>query len=255
MTTLSPTLASTLTCPRRTTLERVERARTVAPLAASALGRAVHARIARSIRDGREADTSAFRLPKRVLLREEDDLEGLLWRARQSLSFFNVRCRPWLGAHDILAVERFITWQLVRKGRPIRFIGKLDLVVRTPGGVLVVDWKTGGLEGCEDQLHFYLALRHQETGETELSAQAVSLSAEKTVEVGWDEELSGWALNRVDDMLGRLEAVRAEPYRAEPGRGCHYCPYAHACEASSAGKRSVLDTWSGEVVRLEQKGT
>lgn len=251
MITLSPTLAPTLRCPRRYTLEKVRREPVLAPFAASALGRTVHERIARSLRSGRAADVSAFRLPKRLLLREEDDLDSLLWRAQQSVVFYNERCCSWLSAHDIVAVEHFMTWRSTRKGQAIRLIGKLDLTLQTPYGVLIVDWKTGALVNCEDQLRFYLALYGRETGKTELSAQAISLSQEKTVEVHWDEEVEGWALSRVDAMLGALEVIRADPYRAEPGQHCRYCPYAHRCEVSQVGERVVLDTVTGEVTRLE----
>ena len=247
MTTLSPTLAPTLRCPRRYTLEKVRLEPTLAPLAASVLGRSVHERIARSLQSGQAAETSSFRLPRRVLLREEDDLDALLWRAQQSVTFFNARCRPWLKPHGIVAVEHFITWEFTRKGQPVRMVGKLDLIMRTSSGALIVDWKTGGLLSCEDQLRFYLALHHQESGESDLCAQAISLSQEKTAEVHWDEEVEGWALSRVDGMLDGLAKVREDPYRATPGQHCTYCPYAHRCEVSEAGGRMVLDTETGEV--------
>ena len=228
--TLSPTLEPTLRCPRRYTLEKVSREPVAAPFAASVLGRVVHERIASSLRRKKLADTSAFRLPKRVLLREEDDLESLLWRAAQSLKFFNERCRPWLNGHDILAIEQFSTWLIDmgssrtrREGQAIRFVGKLDLVLRTASGPLIVDWKTGGLSGCEDQLRFYLALWQQETGEA-ASAQAISLSRETTAEIGWDEEVTGWVLGRIERMIGQLVRIEQNPDRAEPGQHCVYCP-------------------------------
>ena len=252
MITLSPTLAPTLRCPRRYTLEKVRRERILAPFAASVLGRRVHERIAHSLQSGQAADTSSFRLPRRLLLREEDDLDALLWRAQESVAFFNARCRPWLGSHGILAVEHFITWEFTRKGQPVRMVGKLDVVLQTANGSLIVDWKTGGLMKCEDQLRFYLALHYRESGETDLCAQAISLSQEKTAEVYWDEEVEGWALSQVDGMLNGLAKVREDPYRATPGQHCTYCPYAHRCEVSEAGERVVLDAETGEVAALTQ---
>ena len=93
VTTFSASLEPILLCPRRYHLEKVRREPQLAPFAASELGKLVHRRIAASLRFGEPADEGSFHLPRRVLLRQGEDLEELVWRAHSALAFYNVKCR------------------------------------------------------------------------------------------------------------------------------------------------------------------
>ena len=251
MVPLSYSLTATLACPRRYTLERVERRLVPAPFVSSFLGRRVHQRVARSLREDEPASLESFRLPRRLLLREGDDVNTLLHRATESLHFFNRKGRPWVEGHTLLHTEHFISVPLRGCGLPLWGSGKLDAILEMRRGELIVDWKTGALAQPTAQLRFYLELRRLETGCDALRAEALSLSSGESVVVAWDEGTHGWFQEHVYEMVARLEDARTHPDRLVPGTHCGYCPYAHGCEASEAGPRRVLDTETGEVTHLE----
>ena len=251
MVLLSHSLISVIACPRRYHLERVARETVPAPFATSFLGQRVHRRIALSLERGEPASTRPFRLPRRLLFREGDDVEALLQRATDGLDFFNRKCRPWLEQHTLLHTERFIKAPLHGHGVPVLVGGKLDAIFRTRRGELIIDWKTGALVQATEQLRFYLALRRLETGREPLRAEAVSLSTGESEVVAWEEETGVWFRKHVAEMAERLEQAQHHSSRLLlPGPHCGYCPYAHTCEASEATPRRVLDTHTGEVQAL-----
>ena len=155
----SYSLAQTLRCPRRFHAEKLQKEPVLAPFAASTLGHEVHARIAASLRRGTPADERPFRLPKRVLLHTGENLDDLVWRAHCALIFYNAKCRAWLAGKTVVCVEHTIRRPYAFAGETVQVSGILDLVLATPKGDMLIDWKTGSAQRSEDQLKFYLMLR------------------------------------------------------------------------------------------------
>ena len=247
---LSYSLESVLRCPRRFYLERVRRERVVAPFASSYFGKRVHQRIATSLRTNLPADTSAFRLPRRLLLQGGETLDDLAWRAQNALTLFNLKCRLWLRDKEIKHVEHYLL-QPYRSGDvDIKVSGILDLILTSRKGDTLIDWKTGSAHESEDQLKFYLMLRYLETGREPRHAEAISLSTGEPLCVEWSEAIPRWFEGRLLEMSRRVERCQDDAEVAEAGRHCTYCPYAHACDQSEAPGGCVLDTFTGEVQGL-----
>jgi CRISPR/Cas system-associated exonuclease Cas4 (RecB family) len=247
---LYPTLRTELTCPSRYTRSKVRREPIPAPFASSIYGKVAHQRIAQSLCLGKPPDHVPIALPARVMLNDGEDLEALSDRAMDSLHYWEQKCLPWLEQLEVLAVEHRTVWSLERHSKRVRFSGVLDLIVRTPKGQLIVDWKTGSLQGAQEQLAFYLILHYQETGCCGLQAEAISLSSGEVEGIHWQPEYEGWVLSQLDEMLGALETIQAHPDKVMPGPHCRYCPYAHDCPASCAGQRRVVSTRTGEIMTL-----
>ncbi len=245
---LSYSLGSVLRCPRRFHLEKVRRERVLAPFASSVLGREVHRRIAVSLRHGEPADEGSFALPKRVLLPKGETLDDLTWRAQHALTFFNVKCRAWLGEQRICHVEHYIVRPVGLGGATIQVSGILDLIFTSAEGDVLIDWKTGSAQRSEDQLRFYLGLRFLETGRAPRQAEAVGLSAGDSLCVTWDEDLLAWFGGKLERLKRDLEAYHTQ--EAVPGRHCTYCPYAQGCEVGEAPERYLLDTHTGELTEI-----
>lgn len=250
---LYPTLEGTLACPSRYTREKVNRETVFAPFASSVYGKVVHTRIAHSASLGTPLDLSPITLPKRVILQAGEDLGALETRAYSCLEHFRGRILPWLRTCEVIATEHRAVQNFPYLGAWLS--GIFDLIIRTPKGELIVDWKTGGLQGSEDQLRFYLALRHAETGSRELTAQVVSLGDLSTFEIGWDDELEAWIEARAKKMIETLQEIQKVPNVTRPGRHCRYCPYAHDCGGSAVGARSLLDTVTGELRTVQPSAT
>ena len=245
---LSYSLESVLRCPRRFHLEKVHRERVLAPFASSVLGREVHRRIAVSLRHGEPADEGSFALPKRVLLPKGETLDDLTWRAQHALTFFNVKCRAWLGEQRLRHVEHYIVQPVELGGATVQVSGILDLIFTSAEGDVLIDWKTGSAQRSEDQLRFYLGLRFLETGRAPRQAEAVGLSAGDSLCVGWDEDLPAWFGGKLEQMHTNLGACHTQA--AVPGRHCTYCPYAQGCEVGEAPERYLLDTHTGELTEM-----
>ena len=254
---LSYSLESVLRCPRRFHLERVRRERVLAPFASSVLGRAVHQRIAASLRRDEPADERTFRLPKRLLLQRGETLGDLTWRAQNALAFFNAKCRAWLGEQRVSHLEHLIEHRVeyrveyhvarpsALEGETVQVSGIFDLIFTSVKGDVLIDWKTGSAQRSADQLRFYLGLRFLETGRAPRQAEAVGLSAGDSLYVEWDETLPRWFEGRLERLKRDLGACHTR--KAVPGRHCTYCPYAQGCDVSEATDRYLLDTRTGEV--------
>lgn len=238
--TLFPTLEADLACPNRYVRTHVFREEVPGPFASAALGKEVHARIARSLRRGAPVDLSPFRLPRRLVLSQGESLEGLLERARASLERFEAHHRPLLDGQKLWVEER-LTARFTLDGRPVELKGRLDVL--TEGGK-VLDWKTSSPRD-PSQLRFYLFLFHQATGKEPCEARAVGLVGGEELREAWSGEIIPWGYRRLQVLKGILEAALANP-RVNPGPACRYCPYAHACPASVAPPRRLVDTLTGE---------
>ncbi|RIH88263.1 PD-(D/E)XK nuclease superfamily protein [Meiothermus luteus] len=245
MTTLYPTLEADLACPSRYVRTQLHKEPSLAPFASTALGKEVHGRIATSLRLGLPVNQGAFRLPRRVMLSEGEKLDDLLNRAQRGLARFEADYRPNLEG-EAHRVEAFVEWKLELDGKPVRFVGKLDLLL----GQEIWDWKTGNPGGSREQLRLYLFLAYGATGNPPRLARAVGLESGEEVVEPWSEEIIPWGYARLRRMQESLCTALANPKALNPGRACRYCPYAHACSASQAPGRYLLDTRTGEVTEL-----
>lgn len=246
-------LEPVLACPRRFYLEKVRRERHLAPFAASVLGKAVHRRISDSLRSGEPAVEGPFPLPRRILLQAEEELEDLVWRAHSALAYFNVKCRAWLQDKPVSRVEHYILRPYRLQEDTLQVSGVLDLILTSPEGEALIDWKTGSAAWSETQLKFYLTLRYRETGSAPRRAEAVSLSGGKPLCVPWTDELPTWFEGKLEDMRDKLS--RCHTREAVPGPQCTYCLYAHTCEVGEAPRRRLLDRESGEIWTIDQAST
>lgn len=247
--TLYPTLEVDLACPSRYVRARVRKELVPAPFASTVLGKEVHERIASSLRGGVPVNQESFRLPRRVLLSEGEELGSLLGRAQRSLARFEADYRPDLWGEPCL-VEEFLTWNLELDGELLQFVGRLDLLL----GQEVWDWKTGSPKNGREQLRLYLFLLYGATGEPPRLARAVSLESGEEAAEAWSGEIVSWGYAWLRRVRKALEAALANPEALNPGPACRYCPYAHACQASVAPKRYLLDTRTGEVTDLAEGG-
>jgi hypothetical protein len=204
MITFSPNLHTILSCPKRFYLERVLRRNIPAPFASSVMGQEVHKRIAKSLRTSSPVSTAPLPLPRRVILGQDQDLEELMDRAQQALYRFNA-CREWLGQYETVAVEHRITLPYFCGAGFVQVGGVIDLILKTPQGEVLIDWKTGSY--AAEQLKFYL-LRYYETLEPPKHAEAISLgTGESLCVVHWEESLNEWFEEMVMQMQGRLQPI------------------------------------------------
>lgn len=260
---LYPTLEADLTCPSRYVRTRLRKEPTLAPFASTVLGKEVHERIASSLHRGvavSQADDplqdglspvhrKAFRLPRRVMLSEGEKLDSLLDRAQRSLARFEADYRPGLQG-KAYQVEEFLAWNLDLDGEPVCFMGKLDLLLGQGEDQEVWDWKTGNPKNSQKQLRLYLFLVHGATGNPPRLARAVGLESGEEVVEAWSGEIIPWGYAWLRRMRENLNAALANPKALNPGPACRYCPYAHACPASAAPGRYLLDTCTGEMMEV-----
>jgi hypothetical protein len=247
---LYPTLEQTLSCPKRFTLEKVQRKETLAPFMTSELGRQVHGRIAHSLRSKTPANESEFCLPRRLLLNQGESTETLMTRAYACLEHFNNYCRPWLAEFEVVAVEHKITTSLAWFDEDLKITGVIDAVVKTPDGVLLLDWKTGGMFGADEQLRWYFALYTMTNPDVVLEARAINLFSSETCVVKNFATPQSWLATKVKALLTSFKLAQEDKYKAVAGQQCHYCPYAGGCGSSRAKPRVMLDTFDGEVIAL-----
>lgn len=237
---LFPSLEADLACPSRYVRTYVLREEVPGPFASTALGKEVHARIARSLRQGTPVDLSPMRLPRRVVLSEGEGLDGLMERAETALKRFEGDYRPLLRGQELWVEEKLVA-RLTLDGQPLHLHGRVD--VWTDGGE-VFDWKTSAPRDPH-QLRFYLFLLHQATGTEPRTARAVDLVGGAELVEAWSPEVVRWGYQRLRAMKEAVEAALDNP-RTVPGPACRYCPYAHACPASVAPPRRLVDTLTGE---------
>lgn len=263
MVTLYPTLEADLSCPSRYVRAKLHKELILAPFASTVLGREVHERIASSLRPGSEESKreysaqdrllpllhKAFQLPRRVILSEGEDLDNLLGRAKECLLRFEADYCPRLQG-EVYRVEEFLAWELELDGEPIRFVGKLDLLLGQGEDQEVWDWKTGSPKNSREQLRLYLFLVYGATGNPPRLARAVGLESGEEVVEAWSGEIIPWGYAWLRRMRKGLNTALTNPKALNPGPACRYCSYAHACPASAAPRRYLLDIRTGEVTDL-----
>jgi PD-(D/E)XK nuclease superfamily len=247
---LYPTLEQTLSCPKRFTLEKVEQKKVSAPFMTSELGRQVHGRIAHSLRSNTPANNREFCLPRRLLLNQGESADTLMTKAYACLEHFNEHCRPWLEKFEVIAVEHKIVSSLSWFNEAITISGVVDAVIKTPDGVLLLDWKTGGMSGTDDQLRWYFALYNMKNSEVRLEARAINLFSSETCVVKDFETPQSWLATKVKALLSSFKLAQENKDKAVAGQQCNYCPYAQGCDSSRAKPRVMLDTFDGEVIAL-----
>lgn len=247
---LYPSIKGDLACPSRFTRAKVHKEHCTAPFASTVLGSKVHEHIAKSLRSGLPASQEIPVLPRRLILNDGESLDRLLERAHRSIDRFNVQYRPQLIT-KALQVEKSLSWDVSLGGRPVRFLGKVDLILEED--LEILDWKTGSLQGSHDQLRLYLFLVYQTTGKTPSLARAVSLESGEEVVEPWSNDIVTWGYDWLGSTKKSLDMVMANPQALNPGPACRYCPYAHACPASAAPARYLLDTRTGELEELLPK--
>ncbi len=264
---LYPTLEAELSCPSRYARAKLHKELILAPFASTVLGGEVHQRIASSLRSGSEESKreysakdgpspllhKAFQLPRRVILSEDEDLDGLLGRAKNCLAHFETDYWPRLQG-EVYRVEEFLAWELELDGEQIRFVGKLDVLLGQGKNQEVWDWKTGSPKNSREQLRLYLFLVYGATGNPPRLARAVGLEGGEEVLEAWSEEIIPWGYAWLRRMRKGLNTALANPKALNPGPACRYCSYAHACPASAAPKRYLLDIRTGEVTDLVTEG-
>lgn len=247
---LYPTLEQTLSCPKRFTLEKVERKETVAPFMTSELGRQVHGRIAHSLRSNTPANEREFCLPRRLLLNQGECADTLMTRAYACLEHFNTHCRPWLADAEVVAVEHKIVSGLSWFDEAVTISGVIDAVIKTREGVLLLDWKTSSLAGADEQLRWYFALYAMTNPDVTLEARAINLFNSETCVVKDFATPHSWLATKVKALLTSFKLAQENKDKAVAGQQCSYCPYAEGCGSSKAKPRIMLDTFDGEVIAL-----
>lgn len=159
------------------------------------------------------------------------------------------------------------SWSEVRIEAPeLRLVGRVDLVQRRHGDVIIRDLKTGRvvtddgevLPHIERQMRLYGAMAHHVWPEADVTL-FVDHGNEREVTFGRaeEEEVVSW----LESLLSRLPAdteIPAEPL-ATPGEACEGCEYRHLCPAyrvaapefwrAEAPARMPLDT-CGEISRI-----
>jgi PD-(D/E)XK nuclease superfamily len=247
---LYPTLEQTLSCPKRYTLEKVQRKDVPAPFMTSELGNQVHSRIAHSLRTGKPANEQEFCLPRRLLLNQRESADTLMIRAYDCLHNFNEYCRPWLDGLEVIAVEQKLCFKPHWFDEPVTISGRIDAVLKTSDGLLLLDWKTGGMIRTDEQLRWYVALYTMNNPNYALEARAINLLSSETVVVKDFVAPQTWLYEKVKALMTALNLAQQEPMKAVAGQQCHYCAYAEGCGPSKAKPRTMLDTFDGEVIAL-----
>lgn len=117
--------------------------------------------------------------------------------------------------------------------------GRIDAVFDEPGGVRLVDWKTGALGGAQDQLSFYALLWALEHHQLPAVVEAASVaSGERYEEVPSAATVAATA-RRVVDLVATLRAGFVDEVSVPRvgGPGCRYCPKRDDCEEGVAAIR------------------
>lgn len=131
-------------------------------------------------------------------------------------------------------------------------VGTADLVVVSPGSILVRDWKTGRQEHAQPaaehaQLRFLALAAARVHGATRARVEAVYLSEEGARVDGADfDELD---LLEIESELRDLAERLVHPSPPVPGRHCHdlYCPIRATCPATTSALAQVDPQMSLEV--------
>jgi hypothetical protein len=115
--------------------------------------------------------------------------------------------------------------------------GSVDAVFdEETGGVRLVDWKTGGVEGAEDQLGFYVLLWALVYGELPTTVEALSVGTGERFAATPTEDGAQRTARRVANLVSRLrEAFGASTdLERRGGRWCRFCPLLSTCDEGRA---------------------
>lgn len=126
----------------------------------------------------------------------------------------------------------------------------MDAVLRTPAGILLLDWKTGSMINATEQLKWYGALYLMKSPESHLEARAINLFDSETIMVEQMEISQNWLYSKAKALLELVKLAQDNPNRLISGQQCNYCPYAQGCNSSKAKARFMFDTLDGEVITL-----
>lgn len=158
-------------------------------------------------------------------------------------------------------------WAEVQIKAPrLRLAGRVDLVEKRPGIVVIRDLKSGRVEDREGQIlpHIDLQLRMYGIMAQELEPDVdIHLCVDTGVEreVPFDGAIAEATFDWLTDLLNGLPPDREAGAAgiARPGDPCRYCPYRHTCEAylssaplrwrSGSAEPLPLDIW-GDVEAL-----
>lgn len=139
-----------------------------------------------------------------------------------------------------LGVEGFEGAEVRLRAEPaegVELVGIVDAAFRREGLVLV-DWKTGGLGDPAGQLPFYALLWALERGELPAAVEAVSVETGEREPAPVDAALLTGVAADVSAMVSHLREARAGGRQPEERGGpwCRHCPALPAC---TEGRRVV----------------
>lgn len=114
--------------------------------------------------------------------------------------------------------------------------GRVDAVFDEPGGVRLVDWKTGRIDAVDDQLGFYALLWGLDRGELPSAVEAVSVKSGERQRCEPTVAASTSLAGRVAVMVKTIRAGwKHETELARVGGPwCTYCPLLNECPEGRA---------------------
>jgi hypothetical protein len=115
--------------------------------------------------------------------------------------------------------------------------GSIDAVFDDPGGVRLVDWKTGGLYETEEQLGFYAMLWALDAGALPRRVEAVSITSGERIESVPTRDSVATTAEATAELIGRIRAAfAAETPRLEriAGPWCRFCALLNECDEGAA---------------------
>jgi hypothetical protein len=117
--------------------------------------------------------------------------------------------------------------------------GRIDAVFDDPGGVRLVDWKTGSLGTVEHQLDFYALLWGLEHQELPVVVEAASVASGERYEHRPNFAGVAATAGRIAEMIATLRAgfVDENVVARTGGPGCRYCALQQDCVEGLAALR------------------
>lgn len=142
-----------------------------------------------------------------------------------------------LSTEGFRAAEVFIE---LEPAAGVTLRGSIDAIFDEPGGVRLVDWKTGGLYETEQQLGFYALLWTLEQGELPTRVEAVSVGSGERIEsspsmVSVTETAEDVA--RLVDTMRRAFSRADQHLERTAGPWCMFCPLLDSCSEGAAAVR------------------
>lgn len=134
---------------------------------------------------------------------------------------------------------RFVEAELeVTVSPDVRLRGRIDAVFADGGGVRLVDWKTGRLDGAADQLDFYALLWALDRGELPTVVEAASVVSGEKYATTPDVRSVRSTSQRVVEMVAELRAgLGGGAASRRGGPWCRFCPLRRECAEGVAALR------------------